>query len=239
VDQRRRRFQPLTLAIYGFALAAIVGISVFLGIKIVRDEQEPLARTQADWTSNLMAPAKGWLDVRPVPRPPVAKRTPPAAVTPPPAAAPVRATGFQFVDARPPKDKMDFDPGDGSLVAGDRQFVPDRVSLLRERLASKAGGRLTGKRVEVRQLVSFYVRTPKEKLVPRGPGLAPLPAEKYFDLPQLRQFPYWVVCIVGVSVDGHYLRARGIEGFAGPQADFAAHHQRALLRAVDQVIAGL
>ena len=147
----------------------------------------------------------------------------------------IEPRGFEFVDMRPPKDKMRSDPGDGSLVAGDADFTPDRLSLVRQHLNAVVAGKLAGKRVEVGRLVTYYVRTPKTQMIERGAGLAPMPAEQYFDLPKLRSFPYWVVCWLELSVDGRALAGRGIVGFAG-EPDFPAQHRRALIGAVNEAI---
>jgi len=146
---------------------------------------------------------------------------------------------FELVDARPPKDKIDFDLGDGSVAAGDGQFSPHRLSILRQHLAAVAGPRLAGKRVEVNHLVTWYVRTPDSKMIEPGAGLAPMAAEQYFELPQLRKFPYWVISVVDISVDGRPLHGRGVAGFAGEPPNFASHHREALIRAINQFIAAL
>lgn len=166
---------------------------------------------------------------------------PPAAIAKPPPPPPPKSARFELVDSRPLKDKRDFDPGEGYgfVVAGDAQFVPDRVSMLRERLATTAGERIDGKRVELIQLVTWYVRTPKGALVEAAPGVPPAPPEEVFAVPELRKFPYWVICSVGVVIDGRHISARGTEGFGGAASDFAAHHHRALLHAADEIIKAL
>ena len=148
----------------------------------------------------------------------------------------IEPPGFELIDLRPAKDRMSGDPGDGSFVAGDAEFSPDRLSLLRQHLAAVAGAKLGGKRVEVQRLVTWYVRTPQARLVERGAGLAPVPAEEYFDLPALRTFPYWVVCVVELSVDGRRLHGRGVVGFAGEAPNFASRHRQALFSAIQQSI---
>jgi len=63
-----------------------------------------------------------------------------------------------------------------------------------------------------------------------------MPVEKAFDIPEIRKHPYWVISSIAVTVDGRYIHARGTEGFGGGEPDFAAHHRRALLRAIDAII---
>jgi len=250
VDQPRRRLDPLALTVLSAALAAIVGIAAFLIYRVRSDTPSAQPPVSADeHLREAIAEVRKWIEdsprsappqtVKPAPVPPAPAPPPPKplAVVPPPSVP----TGFELTDARPPKDKRDFDPGDeyGFVVAGDAQFVPDRVTVLRERLTTKAAKQLEGKRIQVVQLVTWYVRTPKGATVEAGPGLPRMPVEKAFDLPEIRKYPYWVICSIGVTVDGHYISARGTDGFGGNAPDFAAHHRRALLRAIDQVIAAL
>lgn len=143
---------------------------------------------------------------------------------------------FDLVDMRPNKDKMSHDPGDGSFVAGDAEFSPERLSLLRQHLNAVASAKLAGRRVEVGRLVTSYVRTPKAQTIERGGGLAPMPAEEYFDLPKLRSFPFWVICFLELHVDGRRLHGRGVVGFGGDAPDFARHHRQALVGAINQAI---
>jgi len=246
----RRRIDRLALTIMAAALAAVVGIAAFLIYRLRTDAprpQQPAAGEER--LREAIADVRKWIEesprpappqtVKPAPvppQPPVKPQPPPKplAVVPPP---PV-PHGFELADARPPKDKRDFDPGDeyGFVVVGDAQFVPDRVTQLRERLATKAAKQLDGKRVRVVQLVTWYVRTPKGPTVEIGAGLPPMPAEKAFDIPEIRKHPYWVISSIAVTVDGRYIHARGTEGFGGGEPDFAAHHRRALLRAIDAII---
>lgn len=144
---------------------------------------------------------------------------------------------FDLADARPMKEKRDYDAGEaqGYQVLGDERFVPDRIFVLREQLAARAGDRLAGKRVEVRQLISWHVRTPKAALVDVGPGMAPMEPEKLWRIPQLRNAAYWVICDVILLFDGQAVIGRGTQGFDRP-ADMPGQHDRALLAAIDDAI---
>jgi hypothetical protein len=147
---------------------------------------------------------------------------------------------FDLADMRPMKEKRDYDAGEaqGYQVLGDERFVPDRIFVLREQLASKAGDRVAGKRVEVRQLISWHVRTPKTALVDVGPGMAPMEPEKVWRIAELRKAAYWVICDVIVLFEGQAAIGRGTQGFDRP-ADMARQHERALLAAIDQAIRAL
>ncbi len=224
------------------ALVIAIGTYLFFAIRadVSTDQQsaQPAPMPQDHRLENAAAEVHSWLEglraaTGKPPAPPPAKPQ----INPKPVA--IEPRSFELVDARPRKDKMSVDLGDGSVTAGDDQFSPDRISLLRERLTAVAGKRLAGKRIEVSHLVTWYVRTPRQRLVEQTGGLPPMPAEEYFDLPQLRKFPYWVICVVDLSVDGRSAHGRGVAGFASDTADFSAHHRQALISAINQAITGL
>ena len=146
---------------------------------------------------------------------------------------------FELVDKRFPKDTIAVELGDGSRTAADTEFAPERLAIVRERLAALKGRQLAGKRVEVTQLVTWYLRTPQAAAIEQGGRLPPIPVEEYFQIPQLRTHPYWVICAVEVLVDGRRTGGRGVVGFDGETADFASHHRQALIGAVNTMLGKL
>jgi len=143
---------------------------------------------------------------------------------------------FELVDSRWPKDKIATNLGDGSVVAADSEFSPDRLALVRRHLAAMAGPRLAGKRVQVNTLVTWYVRTPQTPAIEQGRGLPSIPVEEYFGLPKLREYPYWVICSIDLSVDNRHMAGRGAVGFRSETPEFSRHHQEALMGAVNRAI---
>ena len=233
MEEPRRRYDPAAVVVNLAAIAVFVGAAGYLAVSVWKDASAPkppppVAAKPAPPAPRVVArPA-------PPPRPVVAKPAPPRAEV---AKPPVRR-GFELVDIRPRKEKIDYDPGEayGYVVVGDAAF--DRLGMLRDRLTAQAGHQLDGKRVEVQQLLTWHVRTPQARLVEAGPGLPPMTPEEMWQLPDLRKFRYWVICDVAVLVEGRRASGRGAQGFDA-RADFAASHQRALLRAIDGVAARL
>ena len=246
----RRRLDPLALTVMAVALAAVVGIASYLVFRLRSDAPPPEAGDAR--LRDAVAEVEKWIEGMkapppPVAKPPVAKPAPPpslqpapqAAVPPPPRAA--AAKRFQVTDLRPPKEKRDYDAGEaeGYQVLGDDRFIPDRVSVLHERLAAKAGERLAGKQLQLTQLISWYVRTPKAALIEQGPGMPRVRPEEVWRIPQMRDAEYWIICDITLRVDGQQARGRSTRGFDGSAAALPEQHRRALLTAIDQVIAAL
>ena len=248
----RRRFDPLAVAFVSIALVTVLAVSTYVLYRMRTEAPAPATPPAADDGSidKAVGEIRKWLEERrPQPAPPVAKAPPPAPMKPtplppvaklPPAPPGAASMRFDLADMRPMKEKRDYDAGEaqGYQVLGDERFVPDRLFVLREQLAAKAGDRLAGKRVEVRQLISWYVRTPKAALVDVGPGMAPMEPEKVWRISELRKAAYWVICDVILVVDGQTAIGRGTQGFDHP-ADLAGRHERALVAAIEGAIRAL
>lgn len=246
MDEPRPRLNRLALTVMAVALAAVVGIASFLVYRLRVDSPPPQPVAEDSTLRDAIAEVRKWIEDSPRPAPPPVTVAPPvfkpapqvALPPPPPAAATMR---FELTDQRPRKEKIDYDAmaSDGYQVFADERFVPDRVSVLRERLAAQAGERLAGKRVTLSQLITYYVRTPKAEFIEQGPGMPRMRPEDAWRIPQMRKAAYWVICELALTVDSQQARGRGVQGFDGSAADFPAQHRRALHSAIDQVIRAL
>jgi hypothetical protein len=129
---------------------------------------------------------------------------------------------FELIDRRPVKEREGFATAEYEVL-GDGRFVPDRLSVVRERLAE----RLAGKQVQVTRLVTWYVKTPsadRAYLVPGQPWS-----------PGIRRTAYWLVCDVTLAVGKQSVSSRSMQGFNNPD-EFAEQHRRTLAQAVDGMV---
>ena len=221
----RKRIDPLALAVHGGLIAVVIGVVVFLAWQISSRPKAPEPAAERG-IADLLGDARKWIDEqrprpappKPKPQPPVSRPAPVAKTSPPPPAE-KPAAALRIDDLRPAKEKRDYDSGEGFFVHGDDDFIPDRLTVLRQRLAAKG---VSAAGVQVTKLMSVSVRTsPAQEAAWRIPGMS--------------RYPYWAICEVGIVVDGRRAQARAIEGFSD-QAELKGGHDRALLSAIDQAI---
>lgn len=147
-----------------------------------------------------------------------------------------------IVDMRPAKDKIDTSPREplpyAGYVVGDAHFTPDRVLILRDRLAKEAGAKVRAERIILKQLRALNINTRPTNLDVLVSGARPVSATE-LGIASSEQFRYWVICEITIVVDGATYYGRGFDGYDGPFVDYPAHHRKALMAAIDQIIAQL
>ena len=147
-----------------------------------------------------------------------------------------------LTDKRPTQDKVDTPPREplpySGYVVGDEHFSPDRVSILRNRLATEVGTKLQGKQVVLTRLHSLNINTRPTNLDVLISGARPVSTAE-LGIASSQQFRYWIICEIAIVVDGATYYGRGFDGYSGPLVDYPGHHRKALMTAIDQIVAQL
>lgn len=233
-EEPRPRLDPLALTVLGIGAAVALAAAIFVGWELTSQPKVPEPATpERSGLRDAVSEVSRWIEEQrarppepPAPKPaakpaPQPKPAPPVVAAPPPA----QAKGLELQDLRPAKEKRDYDASaaEGFSVVGDAAFDPDRLMVLRERLAAKG---VAGTNVQVTRLMSLSVSTPRGR-------------EEVWRIPGMSRHPHWAICEIAISVDGRSAQGRGVDGFSGDAANFMTHHQRALLSAIDQAIGAL
>jgi len=221
------RVDRLALTVHATALALIAVLSGLLLFKVMSVPETPKPAERDSRLAQALNELRKRLEPAKAVPPPAVPRPAPKAAVPVQKAPPM--SSLQLVDLRPMKEKRDYDAmgEEGFQVLGDSRLVPDQLSVLRERLATRLGQRVAGKPVQLSKLMTLHVRTPSRD------------AERMWGIPGMRSAPYWIICDVAFAVDGRGGRGRAARGFSGDAAQVDGEHRRALLDAIDQAIAQL